>query len=55
MGLAAARRREGGASRAKGASGERDHNEKRAERGNLDNIAQGMNGDRVHLGLLDHD
>jgi hypothetical protein len=55
MALATVRPREGAASRAEGAGGKRDHNEKGAERGNLDDIAQGMNGDRVHLGLLDHD
>jgi hypothetical protein len=45
---------EGGASGAEGAGGERDHDQKRAERGELDDVAQGMGGG-MHIGLLDHE
>ena len=41
-------------SRAKRAGGERDHDQKRAERGELGDVAQGMDG-KVNFGLLDHE
>src|SRR5271166_2387215 len=48
------RRRKGGASRAKCAGGERDHDQERAERGELGDVAQGMDGN-VYFGLLEHE
>jgi hypothetical protein len=40
-------------SRADGASNERNHDEERPKGGDLGDVAKGVSGDIVHLGLLD--
>jgi hypothetical protein len=40
-------------SRADGASNERNHDEERPQSGDLGDVAKGVSGDIVHLGLFD--